>query len=154
MLAWASPESLLFGRRREKMVEGRISKIAKTLALLEQPFIKDSSKTVAEHVKEAVAGIGENIRIRRFTRYNLGEVPGPDRCSVRCLVRSHLCYDVRPELQLCAGLGGNHIVLLYQRRLVISKSSVNSTSPPLMQGLEAKVNDFAAEVAAQTGQKA
>ena len=56
------------------MVEGRLSKIAKTLALLEQPFIKDSSKTVGEHVKEAVAGIGENIRIRRFTRYNLGEV--------------------------------------------------------------------------------
>ena len=55
------------------MVEGRIGKIAKTLALLEQPFIKDSSKTVAEHIKEAVAGIGENIKIRRFTRYNLGE---------------------------------------------------------------------------------
>ena len=55
------------------MVEGRLSKIAKTLALLEQPFIKDSSKTVAEHIKEAVAGIGENIKIRRFTRYNLGE---------------------------------------------------------------------------------
>ena len=59
------------------MVEGRLSKIAKTLALLEQPFIKDSSKTVAEHIKEAVAGIGENIRIRRFTRYNLGEVREP-----------------------------------------------------------------------------
>ena len=74
-----SPEPLLRPGppHREKMVEGRLSKIAKTLALLEQPFIKDSSKTVAEHVKEAVAGIGENIRIRRFTRYNLGEVRGP-----------------------------------------------------------------------------
>lgn len=46
------------------MVEGRLGKIAKELALLEQPFIKDTTKTVGEHIKEAVAAIGENIQAR------------------------------------------------------------------------------------------
>ena len=58
---------------REKIVAGRVEKIAKEQALLEQPFIKDTSKTVAEIVKESIAAIGENIQIRRFTRFNLGE---------------------------------------------------------------------------------
>jgi elongation factor Ts len=43
------------------------------MALLEQPFIKDSSVTVGEMVKQAAGKIGENIQVRRFTRYNLGE---------------------------------------------------------------------------------
>ena len=89
------------------MVEGRISKIAKTLALLEQPFIKDSSKTVAEHVQEAVAGIGENIRIRRFTRYNLGEVRA--YVAVRSASQVSPVLDVRPGLHSCTGLRGSHI---------------------------------------------
>eukprot|EP00958_Prasinococcus_capsulatus_P029229 scaffold7380_cov350-Prasinococcus_capsulatus_cf.AAC.1 len=55
------------------MVEGRIAKRLKELALLEQPFIKDQDKTVGEVVKEAVASIGENIKVRRFERFNLGE---------------------------------------------------------------------------------
>jgi elongation factor Ts len=54
-------------------VQGRVDKIAKEFALLEQPFIKDSNKTVAEHIKESIAGIGENIQIRRFARFVLGE---------------------------------------------------------------------------------
>nr|AUG32085.1 elongation factor Ts [Paulinella longichromatophora] len=58
---------------KEKIVEGRISKRLKELALLEQPFIKDSSMSVAEMVKQIAGTIGENIRVRRFTRYNLGE---------------------------------------------------------------------------------
>eukprot|EP00884_Botryococcus_braunii_P014023 jgi/Botrbrau1/22621/Bobra.176_1s0049.2 len=58
---------------RPKIVEGRIAKTLKTWALLEQPFVKDGDKTVAEIVKEAVASIGENIQIRRFSRYQLGE---------------------------------------------------------------------------------
>jgi elongation factor Ts len=58
---------------REKIVQGRVDKIATELALMEQAFVKDTSKTVAEVVKEAVAAIGENIQIRRFTRFNLGE---------------------------------------------------------------------------------
>ncbi len=55
-------------RCRPKIVQGRVDKIAKTMALLEQPFVKDSGKTVAEVVKEAVAAIGENIQIRRFAK--------------------------------------------------------------------------------------
>ena len=58
---------------RGKIVQGRLDKIAKELALMEQPFIKDTSKTVAEHIKEQIAGIGENIGVRRFEKYNLGE---------------------------------------------------------------------------------
>uniref|UniRef100_A0A0D3HVF1 Elongation factor Ts, mitochondrial n=1 Tax=Oryza barthii TaxID=65489 RepID=A0A0D3HVF1_9ORYZ len=58
---------------REKIVEGRISKRLGVLALLEQPFIKDDSKTVKDLVKETIATLGENIKVRRFTRYTLGE---------------------------------------------------------------------------------
>jgi len=41
--------------------------------LMKQPFIKDSSRTIEQLVKEAIATTGENIRIRRFTRYELGQ---------------------------------------------------------------------------------
>ncbi|KAK9914903.1 hypothetical protein WJX75_002062 [Coccomyxa subellipsoidea] len=58
---------------RGKIVEGRVAKIFKERALLEQAFIKDTSKTVAEHIKAQVAAIGENIQVRRFSRYVLGE---------------------------------------------------------------------------------
>jgi elongation factor Ts len=58
---------------REKIVQGRVDKIAKEMALLEQSFIKDTSKTVAEHIKEQIAAIGENMQVRRFERYVLGE---------------------------------------------------------------------------------
>ena len=64
---------LLLPTCREKIVQGRVDKIAKTMALLEQPYIKDTTKTVGEVVKEAIAGIGENIQVRRFSRYVLGE---------------------------------------------------------------------------------
>ncbi|CAK6699314.1 translation elongation factor Ts [Synechococcus sp. BA-124 BA4] len=60
-------------KMKEKIVEGRIGKRLKELALLEQPFIKDSSITVAELVKQVAGKIGENIQVRRFTRYTLGE---------------------------------------------------------------------------------
>jgi len=58
---------------KEKIVEGRIAKRLNELVLLAQPYIKDSSLTVEELVKQAAAKIGENIKIRRFTRYTLGE---------------------------------------------------------------------------------
>ncbi len=60
-------------KMKEKIVEGRIAKRLKELALLEQPFIKDSSITLAELVKQVAGKIGENIQVRRFTRYTLGE---------------------------------------------------------------------------------
>ncbi|EER97680.1 hypothetical protein BDA96_02G425700 [Sorghum bicolor] len=58
---------------REKIVEGRISKRLGVMALLEQPYIKDDSKTVKDLVKEMIASLGENIKVRRFVRYTLGE---------------------------------------------------------------------------------
>ena len=57
----------------DKMVEGRIDKYFKDVCLLEQPFIKDPDKTVQQLLNEKVAKIGENINIRRFVRYELGE---------------------------------------------------------------------------------
>ena len=58
---------------KAKIVEGRIGKRLKEMALLEQPFIKDSSINVEELVKQVAGKIGENVRVRRFTRYTLGE---------------------------------------------------------------------------------
>ncbi|KAL2999734.1 hypothetical protein AAZX31_09G175900 [Glycine max] len=58
---------------REKIVEGRISKRLGELALLEQPFIKDDSVLVKDLVKQTVAALGENIKVRRFVRFTLGE---------------------------------------------------------------------------------
>ncbi|MCJ8010634.1 translation elongation factor Ts [Paenibacillus sp. KQZ6P-2] len=57
----------------EKMVEGRIGKYYEEFCLLEQPFIKDPDKTIATLLKEKISTIGENISIRRFVRYELGE---------------------------------------------------------------------------------
>ena len=58
---------------KEKIVQGRITKRLKELALMEQPFIRDSSITVEELVKQIAGKIGENVKVRRFTRYTLGE---------------------------------------------------------------------------------
>ena len=55
------------------MVTGRINKWKKELCLNDQPFVKDDSKTVEQFTKDTIAVIGENIKIRRFTRYVLGE---------------------------------------------------------------------------------
>ncbi|MEO1148072.1 MAG: translation elongation factor Ts [Cyanobacteria bacterium J06638_22] len=78
---------------REKIVSGRIEKRLKEMSLLEQPYVRDQSISVAELVKQNVAQLGENIQVRRFVRFIMGE------------------------------------------------------------GIERKEEDFAAEVAAQTGQK-
>jgi len=58
---------------KEKIVEGRIAKRLNELVLLSQPYIKDSTLSVEDLVKQAAAKIGENIKVRRFTRYTLGE---------------------------------------------------------------------------------
>lgn len=57
----------------DKMVEGRISKYYEDVCLLEQSFIKDPDKTISALLNEKVSTIGENISIRRFVRYELGE---------------------------------------------------------------------------------
>jgi elongation factor Ts len=61
----------------DKIVEGRLNKFYEESVLLDQPFVKDPAKTVAELVTEKVAKTGEKITIRRFTRYKMGE--GLDR---------------------------------------------------------------------------
>jgi elongation factor Ts len=57
----------------EKIVTGRMTKWYEEVCLLDQKFIKDDGKTIDQVVKEAVSTIGENIRIRRFVRYVMGE---------------------------------------------------------------------------------
>ncbi|WP_107666908.1 translation elongation factor Ts [Cyanothece sp. BG0011] len=58
---------------KEKIVQGRIDKRQKELSLLDQPFIKDPNMTVEELLKQTIAQLGENIQVRRFTRFVLGE---------------------------------------------------------------------------------
>jgi len=57
----------------EKMVQGRIKKYYEDFCLLEQPFVKDTSKTIGTLITEAVAAIGEKITVRRFARFEMGE---------------------------------------------------------------------------------
>ncbi len=57
----------------EKMVEGRLKKFYQQVCLLKQPFVKDDKMTIEELVKTAISEIGENIKIRRFVRFALGE---------------------------------------------------------------------------------
>lgn len=57
----------------EKMVVGRIEKYYKEICLLEQPFIKDPDVTIQKLLNQKIAKIGENMTIRRFVRFNLGE---------------------------------------------------------------------------------
>ncbi len=57
----------------DRMVEGRINKYYEEYCLMEQSFIKDPDKTIDTLLKEKIAAIGENISIRRFVRYELGE---------------------------------------------------------------------------------
>jgi elongation factor Ts len=57
----------------DKMVEGRVQKYYKEVCLLEQSFIKDPDVTIDQLLKNLIAKIGENISIRRFVRYEVGE---------------------------------------------------------------------------------
>jgi elongation factor Ts len=57
----------------DKMVEGRVEKYYKEICLLEQPFVKDTDMTVQVVLNSMIAKIGENLSIRRFTRYEMGE---------------------------------------------------------------------------------
>src|SRR5512137_1655730 len=57
----------------EKIAQGKVDKFFKEVCLLEQPFVKDDKKSVQEMITEQVAKIGENIQVRRFARFVLGE---------------------------------------------------------------------------------
>lgn len=64
----SKPDNIL-----EKIVEGRMDKWYQDIVLLEQPFIKDDSKTIADLLQETVVKVGESIQISRFSRFALGE---------------------------------------------------------------------------------
>ncbi|CAN5531286.1 translation elongation factor Ts [soil metagenome] len=64
----SKPEDVL-----NKIIEGRLNKFYEDNVLLDQPFVKDPSKTIGELVAEKIGSIKENITIRRFTRYKMGE---------------------------------------------------------------------------------
>ena len=57
----------------EKVVAGRLEKFIQEICLLEQPFVKDQDITVGQLVKEKIAKFGENISVRRFVRFEMGE---------------------------------------------------------------------------------
>lgn len=57
----------------EKIVEGKMERFYSEVCLLEQPFIKDPDRKVSAVINDAIARLGENIQVRRFARYHLGE---------------------------------------------------------------------------------
>lgn len=57
----------------DKIVDGKMEKYFSEVCLYEQPFVKDSDKTIQELVTETIAQLGENLNIRRFVRFVLGE---------------------------------------------------------------------------------
>ena len=57
----------------DKIVDGKIEKYYSEVVLLEQPFVKDNDKTIGEVLKETIGTLGENIQIKRFARFRLGE---------------------------------------------------------------------------------
>jgi len=67
-LEQGKPESIL-----DKIVEGQVQKFYKDSCLMSQPYIRDPKKTIAEITTEAIAKIGENIQIKRFVRFQIGD---------------------------------------------------------------------------------
>jgi elongation factor Ts len=59
----------------EKIAEGKLKKFYSEVALMDQPFVKEPEKTVAELIKEKMAQLGENMTVGRFCRFQLGETP-------------------------------------------------------------------------------
>ena len=57
----------------EKMIEGQISKWMKEICLLDQPWVRDDKRTIRDLQQDLVAKLGENIKVRRFVRFELGE---------------------------------------------------------------------------------
>lgn len=62
------PEKIL-----DKIVDGKIQKHYAEIVLMEQPYVKDSDQSIGDFVKNMIATIGENIQIKRFARFRLGE---------------------------------------------------------------------------------
>lgn len=67
-LEQGKPENIV-----DKIVEGQVQRFFKESCLMSQPYIRDPKKTIAEITTEAIAKIGENIQIKRFVRFQIGE---------------------------------------------------------------------------------
>tara|TARA_B110000014_G_C20126724_1_gene601035 strand:- start:3604 stop:4221 length:618 start_codon:yes stop_codon:yes gene_type:complete len=65
----------------EKMVEGRLNKFYQESVLLEQSFVKDPDKLIQDLLSDAISTLGENIEIKRFSRFQLGELFQPEENS-------------------------------------------------------------------------
>jgi elongation factor Ts len=57
----------------QKMVDGKVEAYYKDIVLLSQPYVREPKKTIGDLIKETSAKVGENIQVRRFTRYQMGE---------------------------------------------------------------------------------
>jgi elongation factor Ts len=68
MLQEGKPENII-----DKIVDGKVEKFYKEVCLMSQPYVKDPQKTIEEYVKETIGKIGENIQIKRFARFQIGE---------------------------------------------------------------------------------
>ena len=62
------PEKIL-----DKIVDGKVEKYFSEVVLMEQPYVKDNDKTIGDYLKETIGSLGENIQIKRFCRFRLGE---------------------------------------------------------------------------------
>lgn len=82
---------------KEKIVQGRIDKRLNEMSLLPQPYIRDQSITVEELVKQSIAQLGENIQVRRFVRFVLGEGIEKKESSFADEVAAQTGKDVSPE---------------------------------------------------------
>ncbi len=68
MLEQGKPEKMI-----DKIVEGKVAKFYKEICLMSQQYVKDPQKTIDDVLKETIGVIGENIQIKRFTRFQIGE---------------------------------------------------------------------------------
>jgi elongation factor Ts len=69
--ATGKPEQVI-----QKIVQGKMEKFYEETCLYEQHYIKDETMTIGEKINQAISNLGENITIRRFSRFKVGEVPG------------------------------------------------------------------------------
>ena len=68
MVEEGKPEKII-----DKIVEGKVAKFYKEICLMSQQYVKDPQKTIEDLLKETISVIGENIQIRRFSRFQIGE---------------------------------------------------------------------------------
>jgi len=83
---------------REKIVQGRIDKRLKELSLLDQTYMRDQNKTVEELIKEKIAKLGENIQVRRFSRFVLGEGIEKEECDFASEVAAQMGSSAEVEV--------------------------------------------------------